>query len=80
MSDTAASLPVPNGYIAKAKIERLLGAGMSWRKIGREMGVSYIMLWKFYNKGIEPKNNEDRRALGLSIICPRCGLEIDSTP
>ena len=74
---TDSSVTVPAGYIAKEKIRGLLGAGMSWRKIGREMGGSYIMLWKFYNRGIEPKNNKARNILGLSLICPRCGLEIE---
>ena len=57
-------------------IDRLLDEGYTWREIGAEIGLSHPLLWRFYHRGWEPKDNDKRRKLELPLLCPRCGMEI----
>jgi hypothetical protein len=54
---------------------------MTWRKISEEKGVNVSYIFNYARHGLEPKNPEIRKKLGLPAKCPKCMRPIrTSTP
>ncbi len=68
-------LSLMRNHTAKEWISELIDDGYTWRKIADEIGLSAALVWRFYHRGWEPKDNEKRRKLGLPHICRRCGYK-----
>jgi len=50
------------------KLTSLHGELGTWERVGKHYGLPKITLWRIVFDEYEPKNNEDRRRLGLSEI------------
>jgi len=71
-------MPVTDGNDIQAHFKALRASGMTYRAIAERYGISAGLAWKIENDGLVPKRNDIRRKLGLSFLCPRCGLEIEN--
>jgi hypothetical protein len=61
-------------------ISEALAAGQTYKEIGELFGVSGALIWKLFNRGIEPKKFEIRQRLGLPNVSEVLGIDRPITP